>query len=65
MALLRSRIAQVLDSDLEADNWMDFRYLPMDERPRIVEPWRRLALVWQGRELELRGYLDVYMTLLL
>jgi len=65
MALLRSQIAQVLDSDLEAEGRMDFRYLPMDERPRIVRPWRRLALVWQGRELELRGYLDVYMTFLL
>jgi hypothetical protein len=34
------------------------------DRPRIVEPSHRLALAWRGREIELRGYLDVYMTLL-
>jgi hypothetical protein len=34
------------------------------QRPRILQPWRRLVLAWHGQEVELRGYLDVYMTLL-
>jgi hypothetical protein len=43
---------------------MDFRHTPIEERPRIVQPWRRLALAWQSQEIELRGYLDVYLTLI-
>ncbi len=44
---------------------IDFRFTTPDQRPRILQPWRRLALVWRDQEIELRGYLDVYMTMLL
>lgn len=64
-AALRTALSQLTDGELEAAGRLDFQPTPLHERPRIVEPWRRLALVWRGRELELRGYLDVYMTLLM
>jgi hypothetical protein len=64
-ANLRAQLAEVLNSGLEASDRMDFRDTPLDQRPRIVQPWCRLSLAWQGREVELRGYLDVYMTFLL
>jgi len=44
---------------------MDFKHMSEDQRPRILQPSRRLVLEWQGEEVELRGYLDVYMTLLI
>ncbi len=36
----------------------------MRERPIIV-PWRALLLKWRGEELNLRGYIDVYMTMII
>ena len=33
-------------------------------RTAVVQPWQRLALLWRGREIKLRAYLDVYMTML-
>jgi hypothetical protein len=64
-AALRTALSQLLDGALEQTGRIDFQSIPLDQRPRIVKPWYRLALAWRNREVELRGYLDVYMTLLL
>jgi len=40
---------------------LDFRKAEASECP-ILEPGRKLALQWKGRELLLRGYLDVYFA---
>jgi hypothetical protein len=61
---LRTAVGQLVGADLERTGRLDFQATPWNERPRIVQPWRRLALVWHGREIALRGYLDVYMTML-
>jgi hypothetical protein len=41
---------------------IDFRSLPPGDRPRILSPMWRLALQWKGREIPLRGYLDVFLN---
>jgi hypothetical protein len=61
---LRTALRQLTDGTLEGTGRLDFRGEPWNERPRIVNPSRRLWLIWHGREIELRGYLDVYMTML-
>lgn len=45
---------------LEPGDRIDFRMLSPSERPRIVDPSRRLLLRWKNQEVQLRGYLDVY-----
>jgi hypothetical protein len=65
LAVLRSQVNEVMGPELEAFGRLDFKHVPMDQRPLIVQPSRRLLLEWEGREVELRGYLDVYMTLLI
>ena len=61
---LRTALGQLAGGALEQTGRLDFQGAPLDERPRIVRPWCRLTLIWRGRELKLRGYLDVYMTML-
>lgn len=29
----------------------------------VIVPWRKLVMIWGDKEIKLRGYLDVYMTL--
>lgn len=41
---------------------IDFTGRPVPEFPIISQP-RGLTLRWQGTEIKLRGYLDVYMTM--
>lgn len=41
---------------------VDFSKRPIAERPTI-DPTRKLLLHWNGREIPVRGYLDVYYTL--
>lgn len=61
---LRTAVGELAGGGLEQAGRLDFRDTPFGNRPRIVQPWRRLALIWRGREIKLRGYLDVYMTML-
>jgi hypothetical protein len=35
------------------------------ERPRIIDPVHKLTLRWHGEEVQLRGYLDVYLAAML
>ena len=65
LAVLEARLIELLGENLTLSGRMDFKRLPEAERPRIFYPSRRLVLEWQGQEVELRGYLDVYMTLLI
>jgi hypothetical protein len=41
---------------------IDFTNRPVDGRP-VISPCRGLTLRWRGNVIELRGYLDVYMTM--
>jgi len=61
---LRTAVVQLAGGGLEPAGRLDFRDSPWGDRPRIVQPWWRLALLWRGREIKLRAYLDVYMTML-
>jgi hypothetical protein len=61
---LRTALERFSDGALEGTDRLDFQGTPRGERPRIVQPWCRLALVWRDREIKLRAYLDVYMTML-
>jgi hypothetical protein len=63
--LLEVKVKELMGGTLVETGRMDFRHLPEDQCPRILQPSRRLALEWQGQEVELRGYLDVYLTLLI
>ncbi len=40
-----------------------FDSVPEPERPVILDPTHRLGFRWNGSEFLLRGYLDVYLTL--
>jgi hypothetical protein len=62
---LRTKVRRLMGGALEGFGTMDFHCATSEERPRIREPWRRLVLEWRHQEVELRGYLDVYMTMLL
>ena len=41
---------------------IEFANRPFDDRP-LISPCRGLTIRWRGAEIELRGYLDVYMTM--
>ena len=41
---------------------IDFTNHPLGDRP-LISPCRGLTLRWRGTEIQLRGYLDVYMTM--
>lgn len=43
---------------------LDFRQLPPNQRPVLSAP-QGLRLFWRGEKLLLRGYIDVYMTMIL
>lgn len=61
---LRTALNGLTDGLLERTGHLDCQGTPWHERPRIMRPWCRLALVWRDREVKLRAYLDVYMTML-
>ena len=65
LAALEVKVNQLMGGTLTDTGRMDFKHMSEDQRPRILQPSRRLVLEWQGEEVELRGYLDVYMTLLI
>ena len=62
---LQTKVRGLMGGALDEFGTMDFHHAISEERPRIREPWRRLILIWRDQEVELRGYLDVYMTMLL
>ena len=41
---------------------IDFSREPEEHCPKI-SPWNNLRVIWGGVEVELRGYVDVYMTM--
>jgi len=43
---------------------LDLRQAAPEDRPWILNPARRFVLRWHGREVPLRGYLDVYLGLI-
>jgi hypothetical protein len=49
---------------LEQPGRLDFRRVDPVDHPWILAPSRKLTLRWNGGEIELRGYLDVYLALL-
>jgi hypothetical protein len=61
---LRAGVVLFAGGELEQGGSLDFRNVSAAARPRILQPCRRLALAWRGKEFPLRGYLDVYMTML-
>jgi hypothetical protein len=59
---LRSEMNRLSDGQLKAGGQIDFWRASRDQRPRIINPLRKLHLRWNGEEIELRGYLDVYFN---
>jgi hypothetical protein len=61
-AELLARLNRVSGGAFAAGGRFDFRSLRRNQRPMILHPMWRLALFWRGREVGLRGYLDVYLN---
>lgn len=62
---LRGRIVEQFGSSFDQYGRVVFRSMEPSERPKILDPHRRLALEWDSSTFELRGYLDVYFTQLM
>jgi hypothetical protein len=60
---LRTALGQIGKGLLETDGIVDFRNSNPEERPVILNPARLLHLRWGDEEIRLRGYLDVFMNL--
>jgi hypothetical protein len=60
--LLIEELGRISDGALSATSQMSFLEVVENERPKLV-PWR-LTLRWRGVELEMTGYLDLYINML-
>ncbi len=59
---LLANLERFLDVRLNPEGRLDFTNRPFEERP-VISRRRGLSLRWRGGEIDLRGYLDVYMTM--
>ncbi len=59
---LLASLQQVAGEAIEEGQLLDFRMIRAEQRPRIIDPARRLLLRWKGNEIQLRGDLDVYLN---
>ena len=59
---LLTSLGMLLGVAFSPEGRIDFTNRCLADRP-LLSPCRGLTLRWRGREIELRGYLDVYMTM--
>jgi hypothetical protein len=59
---LTENLERLLGVRLTPQGRLDFTNRPFEERP-VISRRRGLSLRWRGGEFDLRGYLDVYMTM--
>ena len=62
-ATLVRDLSEAAGRDLARGGRIDFFGMPRAERP-VLRPSRGLVMTWHGEEFRIRGYLDVYMTLI-
>ena len=61
-SFLHRELNRLSGGQFETGGKIDFSNTESDQRPLIIDPARRLILKWRGEEVELRGYLDVYLN---
>lgn len=59
---LLTNLERLLGANIVPEGRLDFTNRPFDERP-VISRRRGLSLRWRGGEFDLRGYIDVYMTM--
>lgn len=62
---LRWKIEEQFGSSFDEYGRVVFRSMEVGTRPKILNPLDRLALEWNTKVFDLRGYLDVYFTQLM
>jgi hypothetical protein len=62
---LLNGLSRVAGHALDAGAWIDFGAPGSGLPPQLVDPSHKLLLRWKGEDVPLRGYLDVYLSVVM